>query len=60
MRGEPYICISDFIAKNNSGIEDFVGMFAVSTGFGVKEMCERYVYTYVRIRHVCIETVRPT
>lgn len=43
VRGEPYLCISDFIAPKDSSIEDFIGMFAVSAGFGVKELCERYV-----------------
>ena len=38
---ERYQCISDFVAPVSSGKKDFVGMFAVSAGFGCKELCER-------------------
>ena len=36
-----YMCLSDFIADESSGVEDYVGMFAVSAGFGSKELCDR-------------------
>jgi 5-methyltetrahydrofolate--homocysteine methyltransferase len=35
-------CLSDFIAPKESGIEDFIGGFVVSAGFGVKELAEKY------------------
>jgi len=35
-------CISDFVPPRSSGKHDYVGMFAVSTGFGCKELCERF------------------
>jgi 5-methyltetrahydrofolate--homocysteine methyltransferase len=38
----PYICMSDFIAPAGSGIDDYIGMFAVSTGFGCQELCDKY------------------
>ena len=34
-------CMSDFIAPLSSGKDDYVGMFAVSTGFGCEELCSR-------------------
>ncbi len=34
-------CLSDFIAPLESGKEDFIGMFAVSVGFGCEELCNR-------------------
>jgi len=37
---EPYLCISDFVAP--VGVEDYVGIFAVSAGFGCNELCEKY------------------
>ncbi|KAG2172229.1 hypothetical protein INT43_004770 [Umbelopsis isabellina] len=37
---EPYYCLSDFVAPK--GIDDYIGMFAVSTGFGCDEMVEKY------------------
>lgn len=36
----PYLCISDFIAPIESGLEDYIGLFAVSTGFGSAELCQ--------------------
>ena len=39
--GDPYICISDFIAPKESNIDDFIGMFAVSAGFGVDKLCAK-------------------
>ncbi|KAI9271609.1 methionine synthase [Phascolomyces articulosus] len=35
---EPYYCLSDFVAPKESGKADYLGMFAVSTGFGCDEM----------------------
>ncbi|MEW6982275.1 methionine synthase [Colwelliaceae bacterium 6471] len=31
-------CLSDYVAEKNSGINDYVGAFAVSAGFGVDEL----------------------
>ncbi|GAA5795640.1 hypothetical protein HPULCUR_001002 [Helicostylum pulchrum] len=39
---EPYYCLSDFVSPKESGIPDYLGMFAVSTGFG----CEKLVAEY--------------
>ena len=36
-----YQCISDFVPPRRSGKHDYVGMFAVSTGFGCQEMCAK-------------------
>ena len=36
-----YQCISDFVPPKSTGQHDYVGMFAVSTGFGCQELCQR-------------------
>ena len=36
-----YQCISDFVAPLNGGKRDYVGMFAVSSGFGCDELCTK-------------------
>jgi 5-methyltetrahydrofolate--homocysteine methyltransferase len=41
--GEPFYCLSDFIASKDTGLADYIGMFAVSTGFGCDELCKRYM-----------------
>ncbi len=35
-------CLSDYIADKDSGIEDYIGAFAVSSGFGVDELVKVY------------------
>ena len=42
MSKEPYMCLSDFVAPRESGIQDYVGAFAVSAGFGSRELCAKY------------------
>ncbi|KAI7895084.1 methionine synthase [Mucor mucedo] len=39
---EPYYCLSDFVSPKASGIPDYLGMFAVSTGFGCEKLVEEY------------------
>lgn len=39
---EVCLCISDFIAPKESGIKDYLGLFAVSVGFGVEDLEAKY------------------
>lgn len=41
-KGKPYHALSDFIAPLDSGIQDFVGCFCVSAGFGTEELAQKY------------------
>lgn len=43
---QPFFCISDFVAPRESGVEDYVGMLAVSAGFGVNELCKKFEADY--------------
>ncbi|MDM1395578.1 MULTISPECIES: methionine synthase [Myroides] len=38
----PNIALADFVAPKESGLEDYIGLFAVSTGFGVDEIAKQY------------------
>ncbi|WP_415373677.1 methionine synthase [Patiriisocius sp. Uisw_017] len=40
--GRPNIALADFIAPKETGIKDFIGCFCVSTGFGTKELADKY------------------
>ncbi|WP_342646466.1 methionine synthase [Mucilaginibacter sp. CSA2-8R] len=40
--GEPYYALSDFIAPKKSGIPDYFGGFAVTTGIGCDELVAQY------------------
>ncbi len=35
-------CLSDYVADKDSGIDDYIGAFAVSAGFGVDELVKVY------------------
>ena len=37
-----FTCISDFVAPEKSGVTDYLGAFAVSTGFGCEEVCRKF------------------
>ena len=39
---EPCRSLADFIAPKETGLPDHIGAFAVTTGIGVKELCESY------------------
>ncbi|XP_045593319.1 methionine synthase isoform X1 [Procambarus clarkii] len=39
---DQFCCISDFISPSDSGVEDYIGMFAVTAGFGVDELCTSF------------------
>ena len=50
----PYIALGDFIAPKGS-IEDYIGVFAVSAGFGVDELAKKYTdvhddYTSIMVK----------
>ncbi|MCZ4245154.1 methionine synthase [Pedobacter punctiformis] len=40
--GQPYYALSDFIAPKESGIQDYFGGFAVTTGIGVDELVAEF------------------
>jgi 5-methyltetrahydrofolate--homocysteine methyltransferase len=39
---EPCVSLSDFIAPKETGLADHVGAFAVTTGIGLKELCDSF------------------
>jgi len=40
--GQPNYALSDFIASKESGVRDYIGCFAVCTGFGLDEMVSAF------------------
>ncbi len=40
--GVPNIALADFIAPKDSGIQDYIGCFCVSTGFGTQELATEF------------------
>ncbi|MDD4602334.1 MAG: methionine synthase [Bacteroidales bacterium] len=40
--GQPNLCLADFVAPKDSGVVDYLGGFAVTTGLGVEEWVDNY------------------
>jgi 5-methyltetrahydrofolate--homocysteine methyltransferase len=40
--GEPCRSLADYIAPKETGLADHIGVFAVTSGIGVKELCDRF------------------
>jgi 5-methyltetrahydrofolate--homocysteine methyltransferase len=40
--GLPNFCLADFIAPQESGIKDYIGLFAVTAGAGIEELLDEY------------------
>jgi 5-methyltetrahydrofolate--homocysteine methyltransferase len=40
--GEPNIALADFVAPKESGVEDYIGMFAVTAGIGIEKLVEKF------------------
>jgi 5-methyltetrahydrofolate--homocysteine methyltransferase len=40
--GRPNLCLADFVAPRESGVEDFVGAFAVTAGIGLHGPCAAF------------------
>jgi len=40
--GRPNIALADFIAPKETGIQDYIGCFCVTTGFGTAELATKY------------------
>jgi len=39
---DPFLALSDFVAPKDSGIEDYLGLFVTSSGFGLDKLIEQY------------------
>ena len=40
--GKPNRCLSDYVAPKASGVEDYIGAFAVTAGIGIEEHVKRF------------------
>lgn len=57
IEGKPNLCLADFVAPKASGKADWIGAFAVSTGFGVDELVADYesrqdIYNSIMVKAV--------
>jgi len=41
-QGQPHECLADYIAPKSSGVPDYIGAFAVTSGIGIEKHVERF------------------
>ncbi|HKZ74481.1 MAG TPA: methionine synthase [Steroidobacteraceae bacterium] len=41
-QGQPHECLADYVAPKASGVRDYIGAFAVTTGIGIEEHVARF------------------
>jgi 5-methyltetrahydrofolate--homocysteine methyltransferase len=41
-KDEPNLALADYIAPKETGVQDYIGMFAVTTGIGIEKMIEKF------------------
>lgn len=55
--GRPYYALADFIAPRSTGRPDYLGGFAVSTGFGTAELAEKYEKDHDSYRGILVKAL---
>jgi 5-methyltetrahydrofolate--homocysteine methyltransferase len=53
----PNFCLSDFVAPADSGVEDYVGAFAVSAGFGADELADEFLAKHDDYNNIMVKAV---
>jgi 5-methyltetrahydrofolate--homocysteine methyltransferase len=56
-QGQYNRCLSDYIADEQSGIEDYIGAFAVSAGFGADEIVAEYDKNHDSYNSILVKAV---
>jgi len=55
--GLPNFCLADFIAPENSGVEDYLGFFAVTAGRGIENILEQYTAQHDDYKSIMVKAV---
>ncbi|XP_075555929.1 methionine synthase-like [Dermacentor variabilis] len=56
-KASPFCCLSDFVAPLESDVQDYVGLFAVSAGFGCEEACASFRKNHDDFKVIMIEAL---
>ena len=55
--GQPNYALADFVAPKASGLGDYLGAFAVSTGFGIEALVEHYLSDHDDYRVIIVKAL---
>jgi 5-methyltetrahydrofolate--homocysteine methyltransferase len=53
----PDFCLADFIAPKDSGVQDWMGMFAVTAGIGIEPHLERFAAAHDDYRSILLKSL---
>ena len=53
----PNFCLSDFIAPKTTGVEDYIGAFAVSAGFGADELADAFLAEHDDYNNILVKAI---
>ena len=56
-KAEAHRSLADFIAPKETGLRDHIGGFAVTTGIGLKELCDRYRAQHDDYNAIMVEAI---
>jgi len=56
-KAEAHRSLSDFIAPKETGLRDHIGGFAVTSGIGLKELCDRYRAQHDDYNAIMVEAI---
>lgn len=55
--GKPNFALADFIAPKESGIQDYIGFFCVTAGFGTDELAKKYETDHDQYNSILIKAL---
>lgn len=55
--GETHLSLSDYIAPKESGIKDYIGVFAVTTGIGIDSILKEFEKQHDDYNHIMIKAL---
>ncbi|MCP5064126.1 MAG: methionine synthase, partial [Ignavibacteriae bacterium] len=56
-KNSPNIALADFIAPKKSGVKDYIGTFACTTGIGVKDLVKKFEANHDNYNAIMVKTV---
>jgi 5-methyltetrahydrofolate--homocysteine methyltransferase len=54
---QPNFCLADYVAPSESGVEDYIGAFAVTAGIGIDEHKERFMADHDDFNAILLEAL---
>jgi 5-methyltetrahydrofolate--homocysteine methyltransferase len=53
----PNYCLTDFVAPKETGLDDYIGAFAVTAGFGADELAEQFLAQHDDYNNIMVKAI---